>query len=113
MRTTITIDDQLLAEAKAIAARSGRTLNAVVEDALRAMIAQRRGVRVPSTLVLPTFSGSRLRRGINLDDGAGLLDVMRAGHVMTVRGQYRGRGPSTDRARRQARADDAAAGRNQ
>jgi hypothetical protein len=35
MRITVEIDDQLLAEARAQAAQSGRTLNEVVEDALR------------------------------------------------------------------------------
>ena len=76
MRTTITIDDHLLAEAKELAARSGRTLNAVMEDALRASIArQRRGHSQPR-VTLPTFSGGGLRPGVDLDDGAALLDLM-------------------------------------
>jgi len=76
MRTTIRIDDQLLSEAKAHAARSGTTLNAVVEDALRAAFARRRqGGRRP-VIELPTFAGSRLRPGVDLDDSADLLDRM-------------------------------------
>ncbi len=35
MRTTIRIDDALLAELKTEAARSGKTLTAVIEDAVR------------------------------------------------------------------------------
>jgi len=35
MRTTINIDDALLAQAKQVAARTGRSLTDVVEDALR------------------------------------------------------------------------------
>lgn len=35
MRTTIQLDDQLLLEAKKHAAQTGRTLKAVIEDALR------------------------------------------------------------------------------
>ncbi len=76
MRTTIKIDDRLLAEAKTYAARSGRTLNAVVEDALRESLA--RHARKPDRrkVELPTFSGSRLAPGVDLDDSAALLDLM-------------------------------------
>ncbi len=76
MRTTITIDDRLLAEAKEIAARSGRTLNAVVADALRASIARQRGAHPQPRVQLPTFPGGGLRAGVDLDDGSGLLDLM-------------------------------------
>lgn len=79
MRTTITIDDQLLAEAKAVAARSGRTLNAVVEDALRASLARQRHPTPKLRVVLPTFSGGGLMPGVDLDDSAGLLDLMEEG----------------------------------
>jgi len=76
MRTTIKIDDQLLAAAKAQAATSGRTLNAVVEDALREALARRvRGDRTRG-VELPIFRGSRLRQGVDLDDSAALLHRM-------------------------------------
>jgi hypothetical protein len=75
MRTTVKIDDQLLAEVKAQAARSGRTLNEVVEDALRESLARRdRSVR-EAAVELPTFSG-RPRPGVDLDDTSALLDLM-------------------------------------
>ncbi len=75
MRTTVRIDDQLLAEAKAQAARSGRTLNDVVEDALReSLFRGARSVR-ERPIELPTFS-SRLQPGVDLDDSAALLDLM-------------------------------------
>jgi Bacterial antitoxin of type II TA system, VapB len=76
MRTTIRIDDRLLAEAKAQAARSGRTLAAVVEDALRVALARRdrRGVDQPPEL--PTSPGGRLQPGVDLDDSAALLDLI-------------------------------------
>ena len=76
MRTTIKIDDQLLAEAKARAAASGRTLNAVVEDALREALARRRSNALDRRVELPTFSGSRLLPGVDLDDSAALLALM-------------------------------------
>jgi hypothetical protein len=74
MRTTIKIDDALLVEAKTWAARSGRTLNEVVEDALRQAFARRdeAGRRVE----LPVFRSSRVMPGVDLDDSAALLDLM-------------------------------------
>jgi predicted transcriptional regulator len=38
VRTTVNIDDRLLAEAKLIAARQHRTIGSVLEDALRQLI---------------------------------------------------------------------------
>jgi len=76
MRTTIKIEDGLLAEAKAQAARSGRTLAAVVEDALRSSLARRGPPQQPSAARLPTFAGGPTRSGVDLDDGAALLDLM-------------------------------------
>ena len=74
MRTTVRIDDGLLVEAKTRAARSGRTLNEVVEDALREAFARRDG---PGRRVeLPVFRGARVMPGVDLDDGAALLDLM-------------------------------------
>ncbi len=75
MRTTIKIDDALLAEAKARAARSGRTLNAVVEDALREAFA-RGAARSAERPALPVWRGSRLMPGADLDDSAALLELM-------------------------------------
>lgn len=74
MRTTITIDDALLVEAKTSAATSGRTLSEVVEDALRAALARRREDIPPAEL--PVFHGGRLQPGVDLDDSARLLDLM-------------------------------------
>jgi len=75
VRTTVKIDDRLLAEAKAQAARSGRTLNQVVEDALRESLARGdRAVR-EAPIDLPTFSG-QLRPGVDLDDTSALIDLM-------------------------------------
>lgn len=78
MRTTVTLDDDLLAEAKALAARSGRTLNAVVEEALREAFARRRGTSGERRVSdFPTFyGGGGLRPGVDLDDSAALLDLI-------------------------------------
>lgn len=75
MRTTLTIDDQLLIEVKTVAAQSGRTLSSVVEDAIRQSLAKRgtvRSVAVP----LITHDGGGLQPGVDLDDTSALLDLM-------------------------------------
>jgi hypothetical protein len=75
MRTTINLDDHLLAEAKQVAARTGRSLTAVVEDALRESLHRRRQTaRRP--VELPTFGEGGARPGVDLDDSAALLERM-------------------------------------
>ena len=74
MRTTIKIDDALLVEAKTRAARSGRTLNEVVESALREAFARRD--RPDRRVEIPVFRGGRVMPGVDLDDSAALLDLM-------------------------------------
>ncbi|MGH2630805.1 MAG: type II toxin-antitoxin system VapB family antitoxin [Actinomycetota bacterium] len=81
MRTTIRLDDALLTEAKALAARTGRTLTKVVEDALRETLARRPATDGPRPRTpLPTDDGGGrgggLRSGVDLDDTAALLDLM-------------------------------------
>ena len=76
MRTTVKIDDQLLADAKAQAARSGRTLNEVVEDALRESLGRRDRAGREAPIELPTFSGGQLQPGVDLDDTSALVDLM-------------------------------------
>lgn len=79
MRTTIRLDDALLARAKSLAARTGRTLTAVIEDALRAALAQGRSRPLAERVSLPTFGSGGLRPGVDLDDTAALLDRMDEG----------------------------------
>lgn len=76
MRTTIRIDEQLLRQAKQLAAQSGKSLTSLIEDALRESIARQHstGQRQPVRLV--TFRGSGLLPGVDLDDSAALLDLM-------------------------------------
>jgi hypothetical protein len=76
MRTTIRLDDNLLAAAKQRAAKTGRTLTALFEDALRAFLARDPQPRRGETVKLPTFDGGGPRPGVDLDNSADLLDVM-------------------------------------
>jgi hypothetical protein len=54
-RTTFRIDEEILAEAKALAARQHRTLNSVMEEALRRMITASREVESRARVELPTY----------------------------------------------------------
>jgi peptidoglycan/xylan/chitin deacetylase (PgdA/CDA1 family) len=75
MRTTIRLDDDLLAKAKHAALERGTTLTAVIEDALRRALAPGgAGRREPFTML--TFDGDGVRPGVDLDDTASLLDLM-------------------------------------
>jgi hypothetical protein len=75
MRTTVRVDDELLREAKQLAARTGRTLTAVIEDALRETFSRQHGP-AERTVELPTFRGGGLQPGVDLDDSAALLELM-------------------------------------
>lgn len=78
MRTTIRLDDALLREAKAKAARAGRSLNDFIADAVR--LAVRATARAGATPEIPVFKGGRgVRAGVNLDSNAALLDLMESG----------------------------------
>ncbi|MGI8752542.1 MAG: type II toxin-antitoxin system VapB family antitoxin [Acidimicrobiales bacterium] len=77
MRTTVNIDDHLLAEAKAIAARSHRSLSDVVDDALRVMLAARTTGSGPSVPVtLPTAGVSGRATLVNVEDKEALAEVL-------------------------------------
>lgn len=76
MRTTIRLDDALLRRAKAAAAASGRSLNDLIADAVRAALSPRPSPRRVSEPPIPTYRGRGLQPGVDLDDSAGLLDVM-------------------------------------
>ena len=76
MRTTLDLDDTLYQEAKKAALAAGRPVTALIEDAIREALARRRkpGLRTP--LSLPVLKGRRLAAGVDLEDSAGLLDLM-------------------------------------
>jgi hypothetical protein len=75
MRIRINIDDALLAKARQVAARTGRSLTDVVEDALRESL-HRRHRTARRAVELPVFGEDGLQPGVDLDDSAALLDLM-------------------------------------
>ncbi|MGL5851484.1 MAG: ribbon-helix-helix protein, CopG family [Phycicoccus sp.] len=71
MRTTVTIDDNLLAQVKVMAARQHRSVGAVLEDGVRRLIDdEATSADSRATWVLHTFepADGGLRDGVDLDD---------------------------------------------
>ncbi len=76
MRTTVDVDKEVLAEAKQVAVRSGRTLSQVVEDALRETYARRAAASERKPFRFPTAGGDGVAEGVDLNSNASLLDAM-------------------------------------
>jgi hypothetical protein len=72
MKTTIDIADALLRRVRALAARRGTTVRAVVEGALRDALARQEQLEPVTPLATPTFKGKGLQPGVSWDDWAGM-----------------------------------------
>jgi hypothetical protein len=77
MRTTLRLDEDLMGQAKALAARQRRTLTSVVEEAIRRLLHDSSQPERRGRVDLP-ISGARggPQPGVDLDDSATLLDRM-------------------------------------
>lgn len=80
MRTTVDIPDDVLERARRIAAEKGRKLSEVVADALREAFYRREqqsggGVRGDDS-PMPSDRGDGVSPGVDLNDNAGLRDLM-------------------------------------
>lgn len=80
MRTTVRLDDQLLKSVKRHAHDTGTSMKAVIEDALRHLLARRAAKRPRRPVKLSTVSGHGVRPGIDLDNSAALLAYMEEPH---------------------------------
>ena len=76
MRTTVRLNEALLAEAKKKAAESHRTLTTVIEDALRESFSRQRPSGKQRRVRLPKAGRGGLQPGVDLDNTADLLDRM-------------------------------------
>ena len=70
------IHDELLRKAKQLALERNETLGRVIEDALQRCLSQNAHVSRTKPTRLTTFKGKGLQPGVDLDNTAGLLDVM-------------------------------------
>jgi hypothetical protein len=75
MRTTISIDGDLLDQVRRRAAELGKTVSQVIEDSVREAMLRPRTTARTSFRVQP-FRGGRTRPGVDLDDNAALLELM-------------------------------------
>jgi hypothetical protein len=76
MRTTIDIEDNLLRQAKKIAAQRGVPLAQVVADSLRETFARRQPTAERRKVTLPTVHGTGTLPGVDISNSAELLDYM-------------------------------------
>lgn len=75
MRTTLSIDDHVLRQAKQTAAAEGRTLSDLVTESLRERMARRQtATKVPLQLV--TYKGNGVLPGVDLNNNAAVRDLM-------------------------------------
>jgi Arc/MetJ family transcription regulator len=76
MRITVRLDDHLLSQARRCAAAAGKTLTALLEEALREKLGRRAGRPRRRPVRLRTCDGTGALPGVDLDDSASLLDRM-------------------------------------
>jgi hypothetical protein len=75
VKTTLNLDERLLARAKALALREGTTLTAIVEQALRARLAPRPRSGEATKFDLPTVKGTS-PPNVDVADRETLFDLM-------------------------------------
>jgi hypothetical protein len=66
MRTTITLEDGLAADLKRQARKEGKSLSAVIAEALRAQLARREASPKAAPFRLVTVKGGGLRPGVDV-----------------------------------------------
>ncbi len=76
MRTTVRIDEELYRAVKERAARAGRTVGEIIEDAIRRSITTQD--REPDAQLprLPAYGGSGVMPGVDLSSNAALRGLM-------------------------------------
>jgi plasmid stability protein len=76
MRTTLELDDELLEAAKQRAADEGKTLDAVVEEALAATLPPRPEEPKPYKLQWKVHRGGSVLPGVDIANRDSLYDIM-------------------------------------
>ena len=76
MTKMLQLDDELVRQAEAEARRRGTTLDALVEDVLRARLPPSQNGLPPQHIALPTHDLGGPRPGVDFDNGRALRDLM-------------------------------------
>jgi len=79
MKTTIDIADAILDDARAVAARDGVTLRALVEEGLREVLGRRRMRRARFRLRDASFKGKGLQAGVDLSEWTAITSAIYGG----------------------------------
>lgn len=76
MRTTVNLDEHLLAEAKVLAARQHRSLGEVIDDSLRVVLS--RGHETPDQrrVALPTYGDAEVKPLVDIYDKEALAEAL-------------------------------------
>lgn len=76
MRTTVSLPDHLYVEARRLAAERRTSLTALLEDGLRALLAEARQAPTPVEAEgLPVMDGGKPRKGVDLTDTSALWEA--------------------------------------
>jgi plasmid stability protein len=78
MRTTVRLPDDLYRQVRVRAAADGATVTAFIEAALRAALMSREAQPQREPYCVSPVYGGGLLPGVDLDDGAAMLDLMDA-----------------------------------
>lgn len=76
MRTTVNIDEHLLAEAKVLAARQHRSLGEVIDDSLRVSLGRGSVRESDAPISLPTSGDPARRPLVDIDDQDALAEAL-------------------------------------
>jgi hypothetical protein len=82
MRTTLTIDDDVLSAYKRFAADTHHTLSGVIEDALREHLARRRALAETTGTDLPVVRGGIVLPGVDLTSNAAMQRLLDEGRPL-------------------------------
>jgi len=75
-RTTLNLDDSVMAQAKAEALRTGRTLTTFIEDAIRQVLYRGKKPAKAEPFDWPIHDLGSPLPGVDLNNSAALLDLM-------------------------------------
>jgi len=70
------MDDALMADTKRHALETDRTVTALIQDAVVALIHRERGMQSPRVIDFPVFHGDGVYPGIDINHNASLLEAM-------------------------------------
>jgi hypothetical protein len=92
MRTTISIEDHLLDQAKQAALERKCSLSELIEESLRlSLMTQARRKQDSAPRPLKTFRGSGVQPGVDLASSAALLEIMEGEHACLLQQASDGR----------------------